>query len=202
MPGYKVEITIPDFILADSDGIALPGIEPSRSHHEAMQKASSLPPGEYKLTCPDGTITVTHPEAIEPPVEPPIDPPVDPPVDPVDPPVEPPVSAIGALIQDAVTPEHIALYAPITGDVPIDITARVEYRKAGVEAWVESTPLWRVRPDYIDSTMESGFSGVIFDLDHDETYDVRVTFSDGTEQTLICQTRNLYRPHEVQQAYK
>lgn len=93
LPVYaEISITRPLLILADEEGNPL-DLPRSASEVEAMEKASLLPDGTYRLIRPDAKIVVEQGVNPLPPVEPPTDPnqptdPVDPP--PIDPPVEPP----------------------------------------------------------------------------------------------------------------
>ena len=86
-----VEITQPLMILADKDGNPLQGVSKSSSAVEAMEKASTLGDGVYKLIRPMATITVTGntpepvPEPVPEPNEPvpePNEPAAHPPTDP------------------------------------------------------------------------------------------------------------------------
>ena len=92
---------------------------------------------------------------------------------------------VNAFQNDYETPEQISLYASITGTLSEDVTATVEYRLQGAQSWVDAAPLWRIEPEYAASgppqTVLDAFSGCIFDLSPGNTYDVRVTISDGVQ---------------------
>ena len=51
---------------------------------------------------------------------------------------------IGTVTQDAVVPEQLALYAPITGPVSENTVAAVQFRLSGDSQWKEASPMWRM----------------------------------------------------------
>ena len=53
-----IEITRPLMTITDLEGVPIEGISQSASEGEAMQKASTLPPGDYLLNRPTVSIVV------------------------------------------------------------------------------------------------------------------------------------------------
>lgn len=96
-------------------------------------------------------------------------------------------ATVGQLSADGpATPEQIALYLPIDGELDASARAKVRYRKDG--AWVESHPLFRIRPEYAvgGSKLRPAFAGVITGLAPGERYRVEVSVV-ASNRTVVRQ---------------
>lgn len=104
---------------------------------------------------------------------------------------------VGDLVQDAQTPEQIALYLPITGALDESYKAAVRFRLAPTGSWKAAPELWRIEPEYAAPVVvEEAFAGVIFGLEPGQFYDVEVTLSNGSTtevRTGTFATRTLPR---------
>lgn len=160
---------------------------------EAYERAAAEGPGRYTYQPPTiqidvpGAVTTPAPSPVpapEPGPEPPPGSPEPSPA-PVEPepapaePVEPPAGAgfpLGDLQHDGpATPEQIALYLPITGELDLAAVAAVRYHD-GI-AWRQAHPLVRQRPEFAPSSNphpEPAFAGMIFDLQPGATYRIEV----------------------------
>ena len=90
---------------------------------------------------------------------------------------------LGALVQDAETPEQLPLSINVTGSLSQNATASVQYRRVGTSPWQEAAPMWRIQPQYAPSSRPPGvvdaFAGTIFDLDPGTSYEVSVTVTNS-----------------------
>lgn len=96
--------------------------------------------------------------------------------------------AIGELEQDGPpVPEQLALFLPVTGELPLAATAAVRYRHAAGD-WMEGHPLYRIRPDYSPGAgaaqVADGFAWTIIGLQPGAEYKVEVIVSSGSEQEV------------------
>lgn len=107
---------------------------------------------------------------------------------------------VGTLSHDGpATPEQISLWLPVTGTVSSTATATCEYKESSSGTWIDGHPLYRVRPSFstspaVGGAVADGFAWVILDLTPGTEYDVRVTVTDGANQsvkTLTHTTRAL-----------
>lgn len=88
---------------------------------------------------------------------------------------------VGTFASDGATTETISVILPVTsGDTDYDAVAVLQYKKSVDSKWTQALDLYR----YTNTTTYTGkadpgpFSGMIFDLDPGQAYDVRVTVSD------------------------
>lgn len=91
---------------------------------------------------------------------------------------------IGTVTQEAETLEQIAIRAPVTGSVPQATTADVRYKLTSSSTWIDGHPLYRIQPSSTNvpaiGTVSDEFAWTIIGLEQGETYDVEITFDDGT----------------------
>ena len=97
---------------------------------------------------------------------------------------------LGALEGDGATTETLSLYLSVSaGDEDDDAVALVEYRQSGTSEWRQALDLFKH-----DKTPVAPFAGMIFGLEPDTSYDVRVTVHDpdgvigNAVQTLTVRT--------------
>ena len=99
---------------------------------------------------------------------------------------------LGALTNEAETPEQISLLLEVTDTLATTVTATVRYREVGAGSWTTGHPLYRIRPSFSQTpaigTVTDDFAWPIIDLDPGTSYDVEVTVSDGVDQDVITET--------------
>lgn len=97
---------------------------------------------------------------------------------------------IGALSQDAVTPEQISLFLPFTGVVDDNAVASVEYKLTTSSTWLNAQPMWRILDQYagVDGRAQGvvdSFATTIFNLSPARSYDVKVTVVSAQGSSVV-----------------
>ncbi len=84
---------------------------------------------------------------------------------------------IAAVKQDEPTPEQIAIYIPLGGELAAD-SARVRFRRKGTTAWQLAHPLYRIRPEWNAGGAPvppvAALAGTLFDLEPGTTYEIEI----------------------------
>jgi len=100
---------------------------------------------------------------------------------------------VGALAHDGpATPEQLALHLPVTGSLPNTAVATVRYRPTSSSTWIEGHPLFRIRPEFSNTpslgSVDNDFAWTIIDLSPGQSYEVEVTVSSGSDNTVRTAT--------------
>ena len=104
-------------------------------------------------------------------------------------------AVLGDLAHDGpATPEQISLLLPVNKDTLAALTATVEYKLSSSGTYLNAHPMHRIMPNYITANPDSDFAGVIWDLEPNSIYNIRVTVEVAHEneiKTLTTTTRAL-----------
>jgi hypothetical protein len=111
----------------------------------------------------------------------------------------------GEVIVEPPTLQALGVEWPLEGDANRNATVSVRYRRKGTETWHEGLPLLRIGGEEtkylaLDFTPPNMFSGSLFDLEPDSTYEVALKIADpdgvaGTaERRIEARTRAVPRP--------
>lgn len=114
-------------------------------------------------------------------------------------------TSVGDLTAEPSTLIALGFDLAIEGDANRNAVASVSYRQEGESDWHQALPMFRLQEEEILFTSysfkrENGFSGSVFDLKPDTTYEIQVTVSDPdgvsgpTQQVLKISTRAVPRP--------
>ncbi len=114
-------------------------------------------------------------------------------------------TGVGMLTAEPSTLIALGFDLPIEGDSNRNAVALVEYRQQGDTGWQEGLPMFRLQAETVlfssySFQRENGFSGSIFDLKPNTSYEVRVTIDDPdgvsgqVQQTLSMRTRAISKP--------
>jgi hypothetical protein len=112
---------------------------------------------------------------------------------------------LGEVIVEPPTLRALGLEAPFQGDANRNATVTIRYRRKGTDVWRTGLPLLRVGGEEtkylaLDFTPPSMFSGSVFDLEPDTTYEValKVVDPDGVtgaaERSVEVRTRAVPKP--------
>lgn len=81
---------------------------------------------------------------------------------------------------DRPTLSSLGVKMPFSGDDNLNSSVGVQYKTSGTTTWYTALPLWRVHPEVVAKTagVTLNYSGSIFDLRANSSYDIQLTISD------------------------